>query len=199
MDPRRHSPAAARNAAPILAQLRDVFPGVGRVLEVAAGTGQHAVAFASALPGLQWLPTDPSPLALQSIAALRQDAGLSNLLAPVALDTRGDWPVEGVDAVLCVNMVHISPWTATEGLFVGAARVLSGGGPLVVYGPFRVDGSHTSAGNVAFDQSLRRQDPGWGIRDVEDLDALAVRVGMQPVARVSMPANNRLLVYLQPR
>lgn len=199
MDPRRHSPAAARNAAPILAELQTVFPAEGQVLEIAAGSGQHAVAFARAFPGLQWLPTDPSPVALASIAALRQDAGLANLQAPQVLDTRDPWPARKIDAVLCVNLTHISPWAATEALVQGAARVLSAGGPLVIYGPFRVDGAHTSAGNVAFDRSLRQQDPRWGIRDAEAVDALAAQAGLVAEARVSMPANNRLLVYRQGR
>lgn len=197
MDPRRHSPAAERNAAPILAQLRRILPDQGLVLEVAAGTGQHAVGFAAALPQLQWQPTDPSLTSIASINAWRSEAGCANLLAPLSLDTRGTWPVSSASAIVCINMVHIAPWNATTALFSGAARVLEPGGPLVIYGPFQVDGQHTSAGNVAFDRSLRQQDPNWGIRDVRDLDAVAAQVGLESQARVEMPANNRLLVYRQ--
>jgi hypothetical protein len=193
---RRSSPSATRNRDPILAVLRRVLPAKGLVLEIAGGTGEHAVHFAAALPGVEWQPTDPDEVSRRSIAAWRADAGLPNLREPLALDvTQADWPVERADAIVCINMLHISPWAATAGLMTGAGRLLAAGAPLVVYGPFRQAGVPTAPSNEAFDQSLKARDPAWGLRDV---DAVAAEAAGQAVALeeiVAMPANNLTLVF----
>jgi hypothetical protein len=193
---RQESPAAARNREPIAAVLAEELPATGLVLEIAAGTGEHAVYCAGRFPGLQWQPTDPNEEARGSIAAWRADAGLPNLLEPIELNAAAnDWPVAQADAVVCINMVHISPWAASEGLFAGAVQVLSNGAPLVLYGPFFEHGIAPAESNVAFDVSLRRRNPEWGIRLVGDLDALAAQQGFARSRRVEMPANNLTLVY----
>lgn len=193
---RRSSPSAARNRDPILAVLRRVLPAEGLVLEIAGGTGEHAVHFAGALLGLEWQPTDPDEESRRSIAAWRAEAGLPNLRAPLALDvTQVDWPVERADAIVCINMVHISPWAATVGLLAGAARRLPTGAPLVIYGPFRQAGVPTAPSNEAFDQSLRARNPAWGLREVEAVAAEAARQGLTLEEIVPMPANNLALVF----
>ncbi|HEX7969339.1 MAG TPA: DUF938 domain-containing protein, partial [Stellaceae bacterium] len=151
-DPRLYAPAAARNREPILAVLRRVLPPAGLVLEVASGGGEHAAFFAAALPQLTWQPTDPDPRARASIAAFCAASGAPNLSPPLALDAAApDWPVTGAAAVVCINMIHIAPWSASEGLMAGAARVLPPGGPLYLYGPYKEEGRHTAASNEAFD------------------------------------------------
>lgn len=193
---RRSSPSAARNRDPILAVLRRVLPADGLVLEIAGGTGEHAVHFAGALPGLEWQPTDPDEESRRSIAAWRAEAGLPNLRAPLALDvTEAEWPVERADAIVCINMVHISPWAATVGLLAGAGRRLPPGAPLVIYGPFRQAGVPTAPSNDAFDQSLRARNPAWGLRDVEAVAAEAAGQGLSLPEIVPMPANNLTLVF----
>ena len=188
---KREAPAAARNREPIAAVLRSVLPADGRVLEVASGTGEHAVHFASLWPDLRWQPSDPDPAALASIRAWRADAGLQNLAEPVRLDAAAaDWPVDSADAVLCINMVHISPWAATEGLMRGAASLLPPGGPLVLYGPYRRGGRHTAPSNEAFDEGLRAQNPEWGVRDLEAVAEAAAEAGFGPPRVLEMPANN---------
>ena len=191
---KQHAPAAARNRDPILAVLRRVLPARpgALVLEVASGTGQHAVHFAQALPHLHWQPTDLDPAALASIAAWVQEAGLSNLRAPQPLDVRGAWPVDRADALFCANMVHISPWACTLGLLEGAARLLDVGAPLVLYGPYRRGGAHTAPSNAAFDESLRARDPAWGVRDLEAVVDHARGFALEEV--VQMPANNLTVV-----
>ncbi|SFG25491.1 Protein of unknown function [Novosphingobium sp. CF614] len=195
-DARRRAPAAARNRDPILAVLRAVLPPSGLVLELASGTGEHAVHFARALPGLSWQPSDPDPDALASIAAWREAEGPSNLLAPVALDAAAPrWPVERAEALVCINMVHISPWRSTEGLMAGAGRLLPSGNPLVLYGPYRRAGHPIEPGNQAFDADLRRRDPRWGLRDAGDVRACALNSGLVFDQLVEMPANNLCLVF----
>lgn len=195
-DARRHSPAAQRNAGPILEVLRDWLPPAGDVLEVAAGSGEHAVLFARALPGLTWHPGDPDPDARRSIQAWREHEGVANVAEPLALDVRATpWPLERADAVVCINLLHISPWAATEALMAGAGRILGPGGRLLVYGPFRVDGAHTAESNTRFDRQLRAHDPSWGVRDSAEVTACAERNGLALVATCEMPANNRMLVY----
>jgi len=192
---KRHAPATERNREPILEVLRRVLPAQGTLLEIAAGTGEHAVFFASAFPGLRWVPSDPDAGARASIAAHAAEASLSNLKAVVALDASADeWPVEAAEAILCVNMIHISPLAATVGLFRGAARVLPSGGVLVTYGPYTIDGVHTAPSNEAFDASLRSRDPRWGVRDVAELEAVAAP-HLALSERVAMPANNFTLVW----
>ncbi len=172
------APAAARNREPLLRVLRDVLPPSALVLEIASGTGEHAVWFSTAFPAMIWQPTDQDPEALQSIAAWRELSGLPNLLPPLPLDAAAAaWPIARADAVIAINMVHIAPWTATQGLIAGAARVLGSGGLLFLYGPFREGGVHTGAGNAAFDADLRAQNPSWGIRNLDDITALAVGQG----------------------
>jgi len=191
------SPATARNRGPILEVLRRALPETGRVLEIAAGAGEHAAHMAKALPGVEWQPTDAEPLALGSIRAWREAAGTPNLLDPRVLDVTdpADWPEDAYEAVVCINMVHISPWVATEGLMEGAARVLTLGGLLYLYGPFREGGRHTAPSNEAFDASLKARDPAWGVRDLEEVVALARRHGLALAERVGMPANNLSLLF----
>lgn len=193
---KRHAPATARNGGPLGDVLAIELPSSGLVLEIASGSGEHALLFANRFPQLEWQPTDTDPGALASIAAWRAENGPENLRAPVTLDaSEADWPIERADAVLCVNMVHISPWEASEGLFAGAGRILRPGAPLVLYGPFIEAEVGTAASNRAFDADLRARDPRWGLRDVADLDALATRHGLARTARHAMPANNLALVW----
>lgn len=194
---KRFSPASERNKDPIFDVLRGVVPGAGRVLELSAGSGQHSVHFAAAFPGVTWQPTDIDPTAIASVSAYRDEAGLDNLLAPRVLDvTETDWQLEGpMDVILSINMIHISPWACSEGLFAGAARHLRPGGALVTYGPYNVDGAFTSESNARFDASLRSRDPSWGIRDLADLLGLAAGQGLERVDLVPMPANNFTVVY----
>jgi SAM-dependent methyltransferase len=195
-DPRLYYPHVARNREPILGVLRRVLPREGLVLEVASGSGEHATYFARELPGLTWQPTDPDDAALASIAAHRAAAGVTNLLPPFRLDvTSAQWPLEHADAVTCCNMIHIAPWAATEGLIGGAARVLSAGGILYLYGPYKIDGRHTAPSNETFDADLRARNPQWGIRDLGDVTALAERHGFAPVETVPMPANNLSVIF----
>lgn len=193
---KRHAPATGRNSAPIADVLERELPLSGLVLEVASGTGEHALFFAERFPHLQWQPSDLEPDALASIAAWRDDGGPQNLLPPVAIDAAAPrWPVAHAEAVVSMNMIHISPWEATEGLFGGAAALLPPHGPLIVYGPFLEAEIETAGSNTAFDASLRLRDPSWGLRDRAELDALAKRTGFAATARYPMPANNLTLVY----
>jgi SAM-dependent methyltransferase len=191
-----HAPATARNREPILEVLRAHLPERGLVLEIASGSGEHAVHFAAALPALTFQPTDPDEAALASIAAHRADAKLENLNAPLRLDvTEAVWPVAGADAILAINMIHISPWAATEGLMRGAGRTLRRGGVLYTYGPYRHEGEHTAPSNAAFDERLRAMNPAFGIRDWADVAAVASAHGLERVERIAMPANNQSLVF----
>ncbi|WP_110692218.1 DUF938 domain-containing protein [Salinicola halophyticus] len=195
-DRRLSSPAVQRNREPILAVLRSVLPKTGRVLEIASGSGEHAVYFARHLAPLCWQPTDPSETALASIAAWRDQEALENLAAPVRLDVTGEWPtLPDLAAIVCINMLHISPWAASETLFAAAGRQLPVGGVLIVYGPFRRDGEHTASSNEAFDQDLRLRDPRWGIRDLEAVQALASDQGLTCEAVNELPANNLCVVW----
>ena len=196
MDARRHAPAAERNREPILAVLRDALPSEGLVLEIAAGTGQHAVHFAAALPGLTWQPSDPDPGARASIDAWREQAGVDNLRPALELDvTRRPWPLENADAIVCINMIHISPWACTEALVENAAGILPAGGVLFTYGPYKREGEHTAPSNEAFDESLRARNPAWGVRDVDEVADAARRHGLELDAIHEMPANNLSLVF----
>ena len=189
-------PATQRNREPILAVLRKELPPAGLLLEIAAGSGEHAVFFAPQFPQIRWQPIDPEHAALESIAAWREDQGSENLLPPLGLDAAAaEWPVQQADAILCVNMTHISPPAATEGLFAAAGRMLPAGGSLLIYGPFVEAGVETSASNLDFDASLKSRDPSWGLRDVAWLDELAATNGLERTARHAMPANNLTLVY----
>jgi len=195
---KRRSGACERNREPILAVLHEEFPTSGTALEISAGTGMHTAWFAPRLPQLSWLPTDISDEALESIEAWRQEvlAGAPLLQAPRRLDTRDpDWGLEEANAVLCCNMIHISPWASAVGLFAGVGRILSQGGVFCLYGPFRFADAVFAESNEAFDRSLRRRDPTWGIRDAEDLEALAELNGLVLGRAAPMPANNHLLVF----
>ena len=192
---RRSAPAALRNREPIAAVLADWLPERGLVLEIASGTGEHAVFFARRFPELDWQPSDVHPNALTSIEAWRAAADLPNLRPPIVIDASlADWPVERADAVLSINMVHISPWASALGLIEGAARLLPAGGPLILYGPWLTDAMPTAPSNLDFDADLRRRDPEWGLRRVEDFAAAAKERGLELVATRQMPANNLMLL-----
>ena len=193
---KRHAPATGRNSAPIADVLRRELPEEGLVLEIASGTGEHAVFFAREFPQITWQPTDREASELASIAAWTEDAGVGNIAEPVVLDASAhDWPVIRADAIVCINMVHISPWEATEGLMRGAGRLLDSGAPLVLYGPYREAGVETAPSNEQFELWLKDRDPRFGLRNIEDVDALAARHGLARTARHEMPANNLTLVY----
>ena len=192
------SPSAQRNREPIAAVLADWLPASGMVLEVASGSGEHAVHFAGRFPALEWQPSDPDPAALTSIEAWRADSGLANLREPVILDaTAATWPVESAEAMLNVNMVHISPWEAALGLLDGAARLLPAGGPLILYGPWTVQGLQTAPSNLAFDADLKRREPAWGLRKVEEFALEAEKRGLVLDDQREMPANNRMLLLIR--
>lgn len=198
----RSSPAALRNRgaiAEVLAEVlqpADLMLRAGRqplVLEIASGTGEHVVHFAATFPGLVWQPSDRDPEALASIAAHVRQAGLANVRAPVVLDaTASVWPVEAAEAIVCINMIHIAPWAACEGLFAGAAGALRDRPSALVYlyGPYRRGGAHTAPSNEAFDASLRARNPAWGVRDLEAVTETAASQGFELVDVVPMPANN---------
>jgi SAM-dependent methyltransferase len=189
---KRHAPATDRNREPIREVLARELPTRGLVLEIASGSGQHAVAFAGAFPNLTWQPTDADPDALASIAAWRDEAALPNLAAPLVLDVQTTWPVDRADAIVCINMVHISPWEASIALFAGASRLLPPGGLLFLYGPYLFDGV-TAPSNVEFDRSLRSRDARWGVRDVTALSGIATDFTLREA--VPMPANNHSLIF----
>lgn len=191
------SPATARNRDPILSVLKPRLPSRGLVLEIAAGAGEHAVWFASALPELQWQPTDRDGEALASIAAWRAQAALPNLLPPLPLDAADpdSWPLDHADAVVSINMIHIAPWATAQGLMAGAGRVLAQGGLLFLYGPYFEPGVDTAPSNLAFDESLRQRNPEWGVRNLDAVEALAAEQGLRLEERIAMPANNLTLVF----
>ena len=191
------SPAAGRNVEPILQILRAHMPAEGRVLELASGSGEHALAFSRALPGLEWTPSDPSESARASIEAWRREAGPENLNSPVGADAAdpSTWPDGPFQAVVCINMVHISPWRATQGLMKGVAKVLAPGGLLYLYGAYRERHVPLAPSNVEFDSNLKARDPEWGLRAVEDVSELAAAHGMHLTLRVEMPANNLSLLF----
>lgn len=202
-DIRRHSPAAERNRAPILEVLRRVLPSSGTALEVASGSGQHAAHFAAALPGWQWIPSDPDPRAAASIAAWCAEAGVSNVQPALQLDVHQapPWPgvPPGLDAVFCANLLHIAPASAGPALMRGAAAHLASAGRLLVYGPFLEREVPTAPGNLAFDADLRARDPAWGLRWLHEVVADARGCGLELQERVQMPANNLLLVIAPAR
>lgn len=202
---KRHAPAADRNKDPIFYAICDFFldpefldkPELA--LTIAEGSGQHVVHFAKQLPHVTFQPTDVNPDALNSIAAYIQEAKCKNVCPPLLLDTTSDeWPVSYADFILCINMVHIAPWAAAEGLFRGAARILRPDAYLVTYGPYRFSGKFTAPSNAEFDKSLRAQNPEWGVRDVDDLEKAASAVGFELEGNVPMPANNHCLIWHKP-
>ncbi len=195
---KRDAPATHRNREPILEVLRRLFVGPMRVLEVASGSGQHAIFFARSIPELDWQTSDVDSESLASIRAWIEDEALSNVRAPIPVDaSTADW-AEGLgpfDAIFNANMIHISPWRVCEGLFAGAERVLDSGAPLVLYGPYRIGGEHTAESNAAFDESLRARNAEWGVRDLERVVALADAHGFDHEETVAMPANNQIVVF----
>jgi SAM-dependent methyltransferase len=192
---RRSAPAALRNREPIAEVLDDWLPKSGTVLEIASGTGEHAAFFAERFPSLDWQPSDVHPDALDSIRAWREEAGLPNLREPLVLDASDpEWPIHKADALLNINMVHISPWSAALGLLAGAARALPAGGPLILYGPWLKADIETVPSNLEFDAELKRRDPEWGLRWVEDFAAAAAQKGLKMEETRPMPANNLMLL-----
>jgi len=190
----RSAPAALRNREPIAEVLAEWLPASGLALEVASGTGEHAVFFAERFPQLEWQPTDIYAEALASIGAWREASGLPNVREPLRLDAAAEaWPIDRVDAVLSINMVHISPWTSALGLISGAARLLPTGAPLILYGPWLKADIPTAPSNLAFDADLRGRDPEWGLRRVEDF-AEAARLSFELADIRPMPANNLMLL-----
>lgn len=196
VQPLPFSDACERNKGPILEVLRQHLPSAGLVLEIASGSGQHIAHFARALPTLTWQPSDPDPEARESIRAWIAEAQLPGVLPPLDLDVRSpSWPLAACDAMVCINMIHISPWSATEALFDRAACVLCGTGMVYLYGPYRVNGKHTAPSNEAFDAMLRRQNPAWGVRDLEQVTQTARRAGFELTGATPMPANNLSVVF----
>jgi SAM-dependent methyltransferase len=195
-DARRYAPATQRNRGPILELLRGVLPARGLVLEIASGTGEHVVHFARELPGLTFQPSDPEPSARDSIAAWTTTENLTNIRPPMEIDAATTpWPVEAADAIVCVNMIHISPWASTLGLMRGAAAILPAGAPLFLYGPyFRAD-VPTAPSNLEFDADLKRRNPAWGLRDLAAVAEVARAAGFSAPVVTEMPANNLGVVY----
>ena len=196
---RRSAPAVQRNRDPIVEVLREWLPRRGLVLELASGTGEHAAYFAERFPDLDWQPSDVHQDALGSIAAWRAETGLANLREPIEVDASSpEWPIQRADALLSINMIHISPWGAALGLLDGAARLLEPGAPLILYGPWLKVDVATAPSNLAFDQDLRSRDPQWGLRRVEDFTAAAAERSIILQETRTMPANN-LMLLLRPK
>jgi Protein of unknown function (DUF938) len=192
---RRSAPAALRNREPIAEVLREWLPASGLILEIASGTGEHAVHFAQTFPGLDWQPSDVHPDALASIADRHADEDLPNLRPPITIDAgSSNWPIDAADAILSINMVHISPWSSTLGLIEGASRLLDPGAPLILYGPWLKRDIETAISNVDFDADLKRRNPQWGLRSVEQFEAAAAERNMHLSETRAMPANNLMLL-----
>lgn len=191
------SAAAERNKDPILTVLESVLPATGSVLEIASGSGQHVCYFAQSLPGLQWQPSEPDAAHLEAIEARVRESGVANIAAPITLDVHEPrWPVaENFDAIVCINMIHISPWASAEGLMAGAAGRLASDGKLILYGPYLEANVPTAPSNLAFDKSLRVRNPAWGLRRLDDVAALAARHDLRLAERTAMPANNLALLF----
>ena len=195
-DHRQYAPATARNRDFILDVLRDVLPTTGVILEIASGSGEHVVHFARNLPSLVFQPSDPEPDALLSVAAWMKAAEVTNVRAPIVLDaSRSPWPIASADGIICINMVHISPWDASVGLIRGAAAILPPGSPLYLYGPYKRKGFATAPSNEAFDRNLRDRNPIWGLRDLEAIAAIAQSAGFSIPDITEMPANNLSIVF----
>ena len=190
------TPSAERNKDPILHLLTRVLPSRGVVLEIASGTGQHLIHFAKALSGLTWQPSDADAELRKSIALRIAEERLANVKTPIALDVmRRPWPLVAAEAVVCINLIHVAPRSATQALFDGAKTLLPGGSVLFLYGPYRRFGQHTSPSNERFDSDLRAHDPEWGLRDMEDVSEVALARGFVLQEVVEMPANNFSLVF----
>ena len=192
---KRYAPATERNRDVIAETLVNVLPAQGLVLEIASGTGEHAVHFAQLFPGITWQPSDPDPIAIASINAWRGDCAVLNVRSAMLLDASADWPIAHADAVVCINMAHISPWAATVGLLRNAARILPQSAPLFIYGPFRQHDVPLAEGNATFDAALRQQNVEWGLRYVEDITKEARDVGLTLDQIIPMPSNNLSLIF----
>ena len=196
-DHRRYAPASQRNRDPILNVLERFLPATGTVLEVASGTGEHGAYFAPRFPGLTWQPSDPNLEMRKSIAAWIQ-AEEPIMAPPLELDARdGTWPIESAAAIVCINMIHISPWASCLGLMAGAGRILEKGGILYLYGPYKVKQQHTAESNAVFDQSLQSQNPDWGVRDIDDVIEAAGEQGLKFHQTIEMPANNLSVIFVK--
>jgi hypothetical protein len=195
-DLRQYAPATLRNRDLIFGVLRDVLPTEGVILEIASGSGEHVVHFAKKFPSLIFQPSDREPDALQSVAAWMKATGVPNVRPPMILDvSQSPWPIASADGIICINMVHISPWEATLGLISGAAAILTPTAPLYLYGPYKREGIATAPSNQAFDRSLRDSNPTWGLRDLEAVTAVAQTVGFSVPTITVMPANNLSVVF----
>jgi hypothetical protein len=199
LDKRQYAPATERNRQPILEVLSRILPKSGNILELASGTGEHAVFFAPKFAPRQWIPSDPNPVLRDSINAWREIFPAENLHPARNIDVLEDiWPVEAelaIEAIVNINMIHISPWLACLGLMAGAGLILPPGGILYLYGPFKIAGEHTAPSNAAFDRSLRSQHPEWGVRDLDDVIAAAKDRGLEFQEKIAMPANNFSVVF----
>ena len=196
LDKRSYSPASARNRQPILEVLERVLPSAATVLELASGSGEHAIYFSKNLPHLTWQPSDVDDDGLASVESWVEHEALPNVRKPLRLDVcADDWIDEPVDAIYCCNMIHITPWEMTEALMRGVGKHLKAGGRLVTYGPYRIGDEHTAPSNASFDHSLRSRDARWGVRDFEAVSEEAKKNGLVFVERVAMPANNFILVF----
>lgn len=192
---KRLAPATQRNRDDIARVLSEILPDTGDILEIASGTGEHIAYFAQQFPSLTWQPSDPDPVALVSILAWSAETDCTNLRAPLQIDAAADWEISHADAIICINMVHISPWSATLGLLRNTARILPVGAPLYLYGPYRQHGHPTAPSNEDFDESLKSRNPEWGLRYVEDVTQAASDVGLVFDRLMEMPANNLSLVF----
>lgn len=190
------SPSVRNNTQPILEVLKSILPQTGKVLEIASGSGEHVCAFAKASPNLTFQPSDVDSECLESTRAWTQELGLANVLPPLQIDTTSEaWPVTSADAILCINMIHISPFASCEGLMRGAGKLLPPGGYLYLYGAYKLNGNHTAPSNLAFDQSLRARNPCWGVRDLDDVKKVAAQHGLGFVNVIDMPANNFSVIF----
>lgn len=195
-DHRQYAPATLRNRELILDVLREVLPVRGEILEIASGSGEHVVHFAKCLLNLVFQPSDPDPAALRSVVAWVKATGVTNVRPPIVLGaSQSHWPIASADGIICINMVHISPWEATLGLVKGAAEILPPGAPFYLYGPYKREGFETAPSNEAFDRSLRNHNPAWGLRDLEAVAAFAQSVGFSIPIVTEMPANNVSVLF----
>ncbi len=200
MDARQYASATQRNRQPILEVLLTVLPPQGNILEIASGTGEHGTFFAEHLNPRRWIPSEPNPMLRASISAWQNKFPAENLHSPLDIDTRQEkWVIEDreiiIDAIVNINMIHISPWNACLGLMAGANRILPSGGILYLYGPFKRDGKHTAPSNQVFDRSLKASNPEWGVRDLEEVSAVAENHGLKLTEIIAMPANNFSVIW----
>lgn len=205
-DARRFAPATQRNREPILKVLRRVLPPTGTVLEVASGSGEHAIFFAPRLKPRLWQPSEAEPMLRDSILAWMKEVPSDNLFPPIPLNVAESvWSIEypensqvnvsEITAIIAINLIHISPFTATLGLMAGASRILPVGGILYLYGPYKRGGKHTAPSNESFDEMLQQQNPEWGVRNLEEVEAVALEKGLKLLEVVEMPANNLSVVF----